>query len=72
MSKRKLSQKAKDEFEFELREEVRKIALELVLMQQRLFDKGLVCTAHALNKASGELGWEAADFYEKKLKEREE
>lgn len=61
---------ASKEREYELKEEVRKIARELVDIQTRLYDKGLIQTAHALNKASGELGWEAAEWIEKQMKER--
>jgi hypothetical protein len=60
----------KTEEEYELREAVRRLAHDLVTMQTRCFDEGFIQTAHALNKASGELGWEAAEWIEKKMKER--
>jgi hypothetical protein len=56
--------------EWELREAVRRLAHDLVTMQRRCFEEGFIKTAHALNKASGELGWEAAEWIEKQMKER--
>lgn len=51
--------------EKKLRDEVRRTAAELVTLQRRLHEAGLVRTAHAINKASQELGWEAANKFGK-------
>lgn len=51
-----------------LRETVRSTALELVELQRRLFDVGLVETAHRVNVAAQKLGWEASAKLDKLYK----
>jgi hypothetical protein len=51
-----------------LRDEVRRTALELTLLETRLHTAGLIRTAHAINKAKQELGWEAAEQFEERSK----
>jgi hypothetical protein len=51
--------------EKKLRATVREVSLELIELQNRLHKAGLVLTAHAVNKATQELGWEAANKFGK-------
>jgi len=56
--------------EAKLRKTVREVALELTAIQRRLFDVGLIKTAHHINNASKELGWEAEQRLEQSFKEK--
>ena len=56
--------------ERKLRETVREVAMGLALLQRRLFDVGLIKTAHHINNASKELGWEAEQRLEQSFKEK--
>jgi hypothetical protein len=56
--------------EAKLRKTTREVAAELVEIQRRLFDVGLVKTAHHINNASKELGWEAEQKLEESFKEK--
>lgn len=56
--------------EAKLRKAVREVALELTTIQRRLFDVGLIKTAHQVNQASKELGWEAERELERSFTEK--
>ena len=58
--------KAKDERK--LRDAVRNYGFQMVMMQRKLINVGLVATAQAVNKASQQLGWEAARILEREAK----
>ena len=40
---------------------IHEISVQMVSMQRRLFDVGLIATAHKVNEALHKFGWEAAD-----------
>lgn len=43
------------------RKGLNKLTIELVMMKQKLFAKGLPRSAHLLDKVTTELGWEVAE-----------
>ena len=49
------------EEEDELRDEVRKMSQQMYLLQAKLFDLKLIKAAHAINRAMGEIGDDAAN-----------
>ena len=51
-----------------LSEVVRTESVNLVALQRRLFDAGLIATAAAINEAANKLGWEASRLLDRKAK----
>ena len=42
---------------------VREASAAIILLERQLYDVGLIKTAHALNRVTRELGWEASEKF---------